>query len=293
MKNLALKRLFLIINFLLQNYMSISELISELELNNVFSTTRDILKDLAKLELVGFKLEKTKRSKVGSRYKILKTPFVFDFTENDVYLVKNILKDSNENPESLKNLFEKISLYNGLNFDTFFSIPLDKDKKSYIENRDILKKAVDKQAKVKISYKSINSNVEKEHEGFAIKFTRDEKGTERVFLFFTNKDQVLEFNIERITSKPIVDEYITNKLKISEKKAKFKLYGQASKAYHLIKGERILAESQEYKIIETSYINNFSIIQRLFKYGELCEILEPLDLRQEIASKIKTLFERY
>lgn len=293
MRKLPIKRLFLVINFLLQEYMSVSEIISELEINNVFSTTRDILKDLVKLELVGFKLEKTKRSKVGSRYKILKTPFVFDFTENDVYLVKNILKESNENPESLKNLFEKIALYNGLNFDTFFSIPLDEDKKNYVENRDILKKAVDKQAKVKILYKSITSKVEKEHEGYAFKFTRDSKGTERILLYFHKNDQILEFNIERIIGKPIVNKFEINKLKITEKKAVFKLYGQASKAYHLIKSEEVLSESDEYKIIKTSYINNFSIIQRLFKYGELCEILEPLELRNEMALKIKTLFERY
>lgn len=293
MKNLALKRLFFIINFLLKDSLSISEIVSELEKNNIFSTPRDIQNDLNKLELVGFDVTKSKRNKNGVHYKILKTPFKFDFTDNDIYLVKNILKESNENPEKLKLFFEKIVLYNGLTFEDFFSKPIDKNNKGYIENRDILKKAVDKQALVKILYKSIISNVEKEHEGFAIKFTRDEKGTERVFLFFPNKDQLLEFNIERIVSKPIVDEYTTNKLKISEKIAVFKLYGQAAKAYHLIKSEEILSETEDYKIIKTNYINNFSIIQRLFKYGELCEILEPLDLRQEIASKIKTLFERY
>lgn len=293
MKNLAIKRLFLLINLLLQNSLSISELILDLERNYIFSTPRDIQNDLDKLELVGFEVSKSKRSKNGIRYKILKTPFKFDFTDNDIYLVKNILSESNENPEELKLFFEKLASYNGLEFDDFFSKPIDKTSENYIKNRAVLRKAVEKQALVKILYRSIISTTEKEHEGFAIKFSRDEKGTERVFLYSPKNDQVLEFNIERIQSPPIVDEYKTNKYKIPEKKAKFKLYGQAAKAYHLIKGERVSTEFEDDKIIETTYINNFSIIQRLFKYGELCEILEPLDLRQEMASKIKTLFERY
>ena len=48
--------------------------------------------------------------------------------------------------------------------------------------------------------------------------------------------------------------------------AKFKIFYPVNITYHLDKGEKIIEKNQNYYIIQTRYISDFRLIQKVLKY---------------------------
>ena len=75
----------------------------------------------------------------------------------------------------------------------------------------------------------------------------------------------------------------------------FKLRGRLAKVYRLYEREKFSEQDKKLKeVTVTSYSDDIdSLLMRILKYGENCEVLYPKQVRNKMANLIKLSLENY
>lgn len=312
MKTDKLTRLFFIVNKLLEKPYTVNQIANML--TNQFSLDKlpskhMINDDLNKIKKAGFKLETDKQSKEFS-YKIKKTPFQYTLDKENIDLIQNIFSTYSNNPVLLENFFQKISTL--LQFDLKDVIPEHdvskyKNKEIYFDIKNILQKAIHDShlthRKVKFNYLSAENDAKGNdpitHETFPHRIEITEKKIEKIWVYNRQPNTPKQFNINRIVDIPelieetVEKDYIASTLDY----AKFRLYPPASRTYNLCtwlhESKEIEDPEKEIVIIRTPYYTAFDLFQKIMKYGEYAQVLEPLEARDMIKERISKMLKIY
>lgn len=304
----AIKRLFFIINCLLEKEHTIQELQTKINFEfgeEIGSQHKDIKKDLDKLKLLGFNVSEKSRVRkkdnlndryktVGSKYKIESTPYHLNLKNSEVELIQNIIRNNSLNSSEISMLFKKIFYYLNIDLDEIIKEEFEKDSKLYIKVKKRLKEAIELRKKVIFEYKAPDKE-SKKVVGYPYKIEQDHKKIDRLLLL-NSYDSYTEYNLERIESEP---EILTNEPICSYfpslKRAKLKLTGYLANSYHLLPEEKLIEKKDNYMIIETPFISEFRLTQKIMKYGYQMELLEPesaINYLKEELNKLNKVYEK-
>lgn len=293
----SLKRLVFIINKLIEKPHS-ARALQDLLLNEekIEITVKHLYEDIKNLKEVGFEIVEIPRSKIsGKTFKINKLPFKYSLSEPENNIIKDIFNSYSNNFIELEELFLKFSSF--LDFELQNLVHIEKNEKRsdlYLKVKQELNKAKSSYKKVSFEYKKPNSNEVKTHKGYVFKIDKDEKKIERVLIYNDKKELYIDFNIERISSVPIILDKEPTYNDFRYKYAKFEIYPPVAKAYHKTSDEEELTEeNSEVRIIKTRFYTNFRLIRKLLKYGEYVKIIEPEEAKKEIKKIIKKMNEIY
>lgn len=302
----AIKRLFFIINCLLEREYTIQELQKELQYSfgdEIGSQHKDINKDIEKLKILGFNISEKSRTRekdslnnryktVGSKYKIESTPYQLNLKTSEIELIQDILKKNSLNSSEISMLFKKIFYYLNVDLDEIIKEEFEKDSKLYIKVKKKLKDAIQLRKKITFEYKSPDKESKKVI-GYPYKIEQDHKKIDRLLLL-NAYDNYTEYNLERIQSEPeiLINDPICSYFP-SLKRAKLKLTGYLANSYHLLPEEKLIEQKDDYKIIETPYVSEFRLTQKVMKYGYQMELLEPESAILYLKEEIKQLTKVY
>lgn len=282
----AVKRLFFIINCLLEREYNIQELQKKIQLSfgdEIGSQHKDIKKDIEKLKLLGFNVSCKKRTRkkfkdeiktTGSLYKIESTPYHLNLSSKELELIQDIFKSYSLNKAEISMLFNKIFYYLNIDLDEIIKEEIKKDNDLYLEVKRKLTYAIEIRKKVSFHYKAPDKEI-KIVIGYPYKIEQDHKKIDRLLLL-NSYNTYTEYNLERIKSEPEIlqNEPICNEFPIL-KRAKLKLTGYLANSYHLLPEEKLIEKKDNYMIIETPFISEFRLTQKVMKYGYQMELLEP------------------
>ena len=235
------------------------------------------------------------RSSLKTQYKyvLTKHPFTINMTEDDIKLLKRLL-DKIKNTVSIYKLlefnafFEKISKY--ISEDIKEKVLGISPLKYYeIDTINELAAACANNYTVKLMYKktSAKNPAEKNIVAQKLIFQND-----KLYLYgydLEKQDSVtLLFNrITSVESKKLTDKFFVQKPLF----VKFHL-----KNYDLnllTEEEKCLGKSDNGYIVEGGYFNEFLAIQRILSFGAQCTVIEPIEFRRKIISKLKEMRKIY
>jgi hypothetical protein len=304
----AIKRLFFIINCLLEKEYTIQELQKELQLSfgdGIGSAHKDINKDIEKLKILGFNVSEKSRTRekdnlnnryktVGSKYKIESTPYHLNLNSKELELIQDIFKSYSLNKAEISMLFNKIFYYLNIDLDEIIKEEINKDNDLYLKVKRKLSSSIEIRKKVSFEYKAPDKEL-KIVIGYPYKIEQDHKKIDRLLLLNTYGNYT-EYNLERIKSEPEIlhNEPICNEFPIL-KRAKLKLTGYLANSYHLSPEEKLIEQKDDYKIIETPFISEFRLTQKVMKYGYQMELLEPesaINYLKEEINKLTKVYEK-
>lgn len=267
--------------------------------NNNFkmnSNHRDITNDIKKLEELGFDINKIDLKGLSKKYKINKTIFEISLNDQEMELIKELFDEYTNNTYILQSIFEKFSYIANIDLENILqSKSIEKNTELYAKSKKNIQKAIRERKKITFEYQPINKTELSIHAGYPYKIIKDEKKIERLLLLNDYNDYV-EINLDRIMSEPLILYNLPSNNCFPEfKKAVFKLFYPASKAYHKIASEKIIDidEEKETITIETQYFSVFRLIQKIIKYGDKAEIISPKEARDEMQKQLSNALKRY
>lgn len=118
-----------------------------------------------------------------------------------------------------------------------------------------------------------------------------EKGILKLKAYCVKTLEYRNFNIENIISIDVLPNKKNSNFYL--KTAIFKLVGELAINYKLKAGETIKEQTKDYIIVMNNYQNYDDLLKRLFRYGEKCEVLYPLILRDDMSCMIKKTLDLY
>ncbi len=292
-------RLFFIIQKLLEKHYT------ALELQNIiiksfdfFPQPKEIYKDIDRIKKLGFNISETPRKRnLGTRFKIEKTPFNYSLKENEKELIKDIFKTYKNNDYVLTGLFNNIGSLLNFNLEEIIEDKFVKpESKLYLEIKKTIKKACSERKKISFLYNAIGKEA-RISTGFPCNFETDDKKVERFCLYMSDYPEeyrYIDYNLERIQEVPI----ISNEVMFGEFVdifARFKIYPPTSFSYHLSKYDKIESRDEENNTItiRSKYYTSFRLVQKLFKYSDTVEIIEPDSARIMMMEKILKMQKLY
>lgn len=266
------------------------------EYPDTIDTKETILKYINTLRYFGFDIKKFQNC-----YHLSDNFLQVDYTPEEldtIYILNdyiNILDDEilkqnfsvfltkleNSFSQNSKNLSKEIKLKHSKNFNIDFSKNGNKIQKltQYIKNG----------LKLKIEYKNYNNEVITiKVEPISLIYKQD-----KVFLSVYNqlKGQFQELFIENIISISQLPQKITG-AGIS-KAITFKVFGRLCSKYNLRENEKIIEQGQDYLVILNKFEDTNQFLKRMMKYQDNCEILYPVEIRNEFINLIDKTLEIY
>jgi hypothetical protein len=288
-------RIIFIINCLIENTYSKKEL-QDVVWEKFSISPHNIYKDLRLINKIGFIIPGL--SKHSSILRIESLPFKFPIYEEDKELIHELFNSYSNNSIQLNNFFERLSSF--LNFELENIISEDnlivyENKKDYQKIKKVLEKAKLLKKKIKFEYKAVDKEI-KEYYGFPHHLEKDEKKVERVIIYHDFIEKYGEYNLDRIKLTPeILDKEVLQR-DFPALFCHFKLYPPVSHSYHILRpleDEISYDEEKGSKIIKARYYTPFRLIQKLLKYGEYAEILDPPNARDEMKRRILKMQNLY
>lgn len=265
--------------------------------NNKIYTSEAILKYINTLKVFGFEFTKEK-----DKYVLLNPPNQFNFNEKDLTSLNLIENFANNFPEEkikietnkflqdLEKRFDYDTKILSKNTNKSNYIKFSPNYSNQIKQIKIYEKYCQEKQKLKITIKNEN-NLETSMmvEPQEIKYL-DTKIYLHVYNSLSAEYQDLDFNsiikIEQLPSKfnPIKMPYATT----------FELKDRLAKSYNFHEGEKLLEMKQNGNIvILNQQEDRHLLLKRLMGYGEYCEVLSPLKIREEMLELIKTTLNNY
>jgi len=281
-------------------------------LNNFFYNEPDIIRTFSKevmfkylntLRAAGYKIEKPN----PFTYKLLKAPVFLNLSEEELkslvilenfvegLYLKRLKKDFDSFMKKITRYLsdDHIAFLN--NYRIEYKANPDYNISKYSKYSDLIKQfeqyCIEDQ-KIAIKYKQPFDIKEKDiiFEPKSIKFN-----TVHVYIFgynpligekqFINLDYILE--VEQLPVK--------SQSNYSLSPVTFKLKGRLSKRYRLYENEKIVeTDEKNGSITVSAYVEDKNLlIQRLLKYGDLCELIYPKDLRDKMIEILDDALQNY
>ncbi len=275
---------------------SIEEIREKLLLYNIMeqSQSNDILRvDLNTIKSFGCEIS---RIKVENEYKytVTKHPFDVSIDKNDIKILKRLFNKI-KNTLELSKLLEIDTFLNKLSEhiydpklkEEFYGIlPLRHYNKSAIKELDA---ACANEYTLILKYQKAYSSVLSEKEIVAKKLILN---NDKLYLYgydIEKQDFVtLLFNrIKTIVSKSIT----TQGHEKSRVTIKFRIQDIENES--LTQDENVVEFSEKYSLVEGTYYNEFLAIQRILSFGAKCTVVEPVEFRNKVISKLKEMRKLY
>jgi len=264
-----------------------------------------ILKYLSTLRLAGYKITKPCIAN-NYTYKLIKAPICIKLSEDEINALVTIdLFVSNMHQKVLQDaqykIMENISRYledeqisdiNQLKKTLKTSLDIDSKFSKYAPLMSKFEQYCIDEQKVTVKYRHPMEENE-------IQITLEPK-----YLDYVSGDiYICGYNPIAGEKKLINIEYVTDIKQLPIKSSsnhilspvKFKLRGRLAKTYELHENEKFSEINKtEGTITITSYVDcKNMLLQRLLKYGDLCEVVYPKPFIDKIASTLKTAIENY
>jgi predicted DNA-binding transcriptional regulator YafY len=253
------------------------------------------LKALRKFGFIISKSKKTKNS--GELLKIEAMPFKLNLKEEEREFINDLFSSYPNQQTVMGSFFDTINNY--LNFDLENIIQKEElveyeNKEIYPKAKKVLEKAKQQRKKVSFKYEPVSKEI-KTMLCFPYRIEKDEKKTERVLAYNDYFKSYSEYNLARFRSIPEIMEHEVFNGEFPTLFARFKLYQPVVSSYHYLPGE--IKESTDDEegsvIVKVRYFTPFRLVQKLLKYGEHAEIIEPKDAREEMKKRILNMSNLY
>lgn len=269
-----------------------------------------LIKYITTLRSADINIQKPSKSN-NYEYSVKDAPLLIDLDDNDIKILSLVLYISHKLAQkniiqNLESLIEKLKIYlNNSQKELFNEYFLFLKKEKYrnemfkkfipeelIEQIQKLERYCNEDMRTSILYNlpASNKKIELIFEPKQIKYEK-----KSIYLsgynFITGEKQFLDIkNIINITQLPIKSKY-TNVLS----PVIFKIKGKLAASYRLYESEKITKQNEDNnEIIITSYVEDKNLLlKRLLKYGENCEVIQPLSLREEIKQTIESALSQY
>ena len=255
----------------------------------------DIIRiDLNTLRSMGCDISRADK-RTNNKFVLLKHPFEFNITEDEIKILKRAFNKVKENAElelliKYQELFKKIADQISDESIKEQLLGISALKKYSMDMISKLQADCRNKRTITLTYKSPVSNkpTEKEVVAQQLAFRND-----KIYLLGFNKsdNESVMLNIKRIlkiiSSKDCDDTINKKPIIIKFKLTKFGVTG-------MDKNEKILSvgENEEF-IIEGTYHNKFIASQRILSFGSACTVIEPQDFKEHIIELIKKMREIY
>lgn len=259
---------------------------------NIMTESRslDILRvDMNTLKAIGCDISRSSQ-KTGNKFVLLKHPFTFDISIEDVKLLNKVYKQI-KNVSSIKTLFMYDAMFKKIAFYT--ENPAVKEElygisvfKNYeIDKIEDIIRDYEQNNILKLEYKnpSYRTTTIKE---IAIENISYQNGNILIQGYDFRKEGITTLNFKRIISiisrRKGEKNYDVNGIKV-----KFHLTDFGIDT--LSENEEIVEMTQNGYIIEGTYLTEFSMAQRILSFGEKCTIIEPESCKTIIINKLKEM----
>lgn len=245
------------------------------------------------LERIGCKIQRTKKAE-GSKYVLLSNPFELTINDSQINSIVKVYKaiSKNINVEDLiylENFFNKLAAItkNEKYTETFNKISLLNSI-----NKDILNfllEACKNQNIIIIKYNSLSSCIK----NIEVKAEKLEFTNSKLYLYGTSYEynQSSSFLVSRIVDMPVVkinaDNFEPDELEVIYK------INLPTKKIILQENEEIISQDNNFTTIKIKNSNKFFITQRIFSYGDSCEVISPKNYKNEIIKTLKEMREIY
>lgn len=289
-------RALLLVGLLIQAPRTLEEIREVFILYNIMEEnhSNDIIRiDLNTLRTMGCEISKA-TAKTGFKYVLTKHPFGLQIDENDILVLKKAYKFIKEKEDiktllEFDNLFKKIAEYvmdnnikeqlYGISFTKEFPMDLINTLLNDCKQKNILNIVYQKPTEKFESYKKIIA------QNLVLK-------NDKLYLYcydFERKDSII-LNVKRI--KQIISRIIgsgDNQFKTTKIKFHLKSFG----VLELNEEEKIVESNENGYIIEAEYHNDFVAMQRVLSFGKDCTVIEPLNFKDKIIQKLKSMRKIY
>ena len=220
--------------------------------------------------------------KINNKYFLTKLPFGLDFTD--------------EESELLENLKNKITEEMSINSQKNFQVFIDKlnrfankkitrvENRNYVLSFEIFEKALNNRRKVILIFKNRYELV-----GIPITISK-EKG--KVFFHVFCKNKIRMIDAGRLSGIQISNENFIGYM--TEQNVIYTLKGKLAKRYELRPEEQLLRTSDDGSItISNKCYNTEMLISRLLRYDDLCEVVAPDSVKEQMKTAIDDTLKNY
>lgn len=292
-------RLFLILQFLMQEKYSKSELC---ELINTKYPNININADIVRLDIntlksAGFDIEiGNKRS--DYKYALNWNPLKIKFTKSEIDIINQTKKSIMDLCDwrlivDLFGIFKKIAKHieDENTMEEFLNFGYFQDVDFNILNK--LKSCCDKQYKVKIVYSGTCGD--RIIEAHSYKITHQKDNNKLYFWCFTDifeNQDLIYLRLDKIKEIVKVTKPKTKKI-YEPKMCKYVLNKKLLPYYLPDEIETIIDSNEEYIVIETEILTEFYFIQKILNFGSACVWVENEELREKIIEKLKNIRKIY
>lgn len=279
--NIASLRVLQLIQLLFENSYTMPELMTAMsEVSGERCTNYLISKYINTCRFCGIDIQK-----IDGKYTLLKLPFGLDYTEEELQLLHDIelFCTRMRTSKTVKNLKSLLTTLNQRSDRYYSKIVLPENDK----NVECIEFALKNKYKIDLSYTENGKEIS------AI--------VDPLELTYDNLNLVLHINHNNERKKiPFSDikEIKTSILKIPSNSSPatvvFKLKNMLAKRYTLKTGEKLIATEADGSIsILNKTEDKTSLLNRLLKYGDLCEIVSPKTYRKEMKLLVDKTLENY
>ena len=250
-------------------------------------TNETILKYINTLKVYGVKLNREK-----DKYSILNCPASVELDSNDLRGFYSVLKYSlpdNDSQIEVANLMSQLEKwFSKFTNERMAQISFSKEKVGTINNseHDMLKKYIKDKLLLKLETK--------QGETFICKPIEVVYGEQNVYFRIYIPSKLKKYDIDQNDIKCI--EQLSTLASESEQctGVTFRLIGRLAKSYQLRNGEKVVKVEEDGRIISLNCEESENILlKRLMRYGELCEIVAPADVRELMQKQINDMIVQY
>ena len=279
--NLSSMRVLQLLNLLFEKSYTMQELMTAMgDITGERCTNFLISKYINTCRFCGIDIQK-----VDGKYTLLKSPFGIDYSEEELNLIHDIDKlcskmRVSKTVRSMKSLLEKLNQRSSKYYDKL-SLP-ENDKN--IEN---IEYAIESGYKIELTFKENDKTITAIVD--PIEFTYKNLKLVLIVNHYDERKKIAYSDIENVNTSMI--KISSN---VSQTTVVFKLKNILAKRYTLKHGEKLVATDADGSIsILNKSEDKVSLLNRLLKYGDLCEVMTPRGYRKDMKNLIDKTLENY
>ena len=279
--NLSSMRVLQMLQLLFEKSYTMNELVDKMsELTNECCTNFLISKYINTCRFCGIDIQK-----LDGKYTLLKIPFGYTFSEDELVLLNEIgeFASGMRASKTVRNLNSVITKINQHSDKYYARVSIPEDDKRIIA----FEEAIEHGYKIRITY--LEDEEEKMLQCEPFEVTYDDFGL--CFIVYTLEGERL-----RIPFNDVINIQAT-KLKATKQASTatvtFILKNILAKRYTLRPEEKITKETPETTVVINSTEDKDTLLTRLLRYGDQCEIRFPVSYRKELLNIVNNTLKNY
>lgn len=219
--------------------------------------------------------------KIHNKYYVASIPFGLNLTFEDLGLLGTLQQTahdliSNKIGEKFDELLAKISKFSNKKLANV-------QNKNQKEICKVFDDAITNRLRIRIMLK--NRDI---YDGIPLQIVKNKNKT---FFYIHTQGKEKPISVDRVVGIESLEKHYMGGFQ--QKEVVFKVMGSLSERYTLKDGERILEIHPDYKVISNTSENKEVLFSRLLRYDSCCEILKPIEYREEMKEIIKKTLENY